>query len=652
MTAVPTLLQALLLHLQQQRQAQENTASLHTPRVHVRTATESIQAGMGTAGIASTADTAGVAGIAGTASMATTAPLSVAALTPTRNSTAAEMLPTSSRIQGSNYNTPGKLTLRLKVLISSGEPLPWRLAHSLQQGLPFDCKLLNLYGSTEVAADCTCYDMTHMAADSAHVDHSSAHMSTHLAPIADLLPITADTTHNSPDEVDKDFLTDRMAAESTHAIEGTHTDADRAHVTSDLPILAMPEAHHQHFIHNAELSPRSANDEQHHYKESQHQHASFAESPQPNMCRDDKQGHVLNHVQSHVPDHVQNHVQGHMQATVPAGWPIAGFAICILKPSSPFPGLQDARQRSPMPDDNLQLTDQQQGQRFVDSTQAKRYTPAQRALDQAQQQAQMKRHFLGSIQDTQQTSALHAHDHVQQQAHLRRHTSGSAPATLHANALHAHDQQQQQAMRRRTLDSPQATRCKSALHAHNRQQQHQAHPRSSSSASTDAVQHASYTDVARPLLQEQEHSLGHKRAALNIAPGSLENALHHKRDSCPHAKPMHMAAADMASDTAVATAAVATAASGSSANLQDDLKSTPHAKRMRMKDANPASDKAVDMATATAAVMSASSLMQRLDAQTREEMSSNGVRFCEAGEVGEIAVAGAGLALGYHRYVA
>ena len=49
----------------------------------------------------------------------------------------------------------GKLSLRL--LISSGEPLSSALAQSLKQSLPDSCRLLNLYGSTEAAADCTCF---------------------------------------------------------------------------------------------------------------------------------------------------------------------------------------------------------------------------------------------------------------------------------------------------------------------------------------------------------------------------------------------------------------------------------------------------------------------------------------------------------------
>ena len=49
---------------------------------------------------------------------------------------------------------------RLKVVVSSGEPLTHALAGRLQGCLPESCCLLNLYGTTEVAADCTCFDYT------------------------------------------------------------------------------------------------------------------------------------------------------------------------------------------------------------------------------------------------------------------------------------------------------------------------------------------------------------------------------------------------------------------------------------------------------------------------------------------------------------
>ena len=57
------------------------------------------------------------------------------------------------------YTTGGSDTkLRLKVVVSSGEPLTLALAQALTSLLPHKCHLLNLYGCTEAAADCTCFD--------------------------------------------------------------------------------------------------------------------------------------------------------------------------------------------------------------------------------------------------------------------------------------------------------------------------------------------------------------------------------------------------------------------------------------------------------------------------------------------------------------
>lgn len=50
--------------------------------------------------------------------------------------------------------------LRLRLVVSSGEPLPPGLLAGMQQLLPPGCRVLNLYGSTEVAADCTAFDCT------------------------------------------------------------------------------------------------------------------------------------------------------------------------------------------------------------------------------------------------------------------------------------------------------------------------------------------------------------------------------------------------------------------------------------------------------------------------------------------------------------
>jgi len=50
--------------------------------------------------------------------------------------------------------------LSLREVVSSGEPLPGELAGRLRALLPAGCRLLNLYGSTEVAADATWFEIT------------------------------------------------------------------------------------------------------------------------------------------------------------------------------------------------------------------------------------------------------------------------------------------------------------------------------------------------------------------------------------------------------------------------------------------------------------------------------------------------------------
>ena len=50
---------------------------------------------------------------------------------------------------------------RLVQVTSSGEPLSGQLARQLRGVLPAGCRIVNLYGSTEVAADATCYELEH-----------------------------------------------------------------------------------------------------------------------------------------------------------------------------------------------------------------------------------------------------------------------------------------------------------------------------------------------------------------------------------------------------------------------------------------------------------------------------------------------------------
>jgi non-ribosomal peptide synthetase component F len=63
--------------------------------------------------------------------------------------------------------------LQLRLAISSGEPLLAGLIAESQELLPPGCRVLNLYGSTEVAADCTAFDCTtwRPAASEVQPDH-------------------------------------------------------------------------------------------------------------------------------------------------------------------------------------------------------------------------------------------------------------------------------------------------------------------------------------------------------------------------------------------------------------------------------------------------------------------------------------------------
>jgi amino acid adenylation domain-containing protein len=57
---------------------------------------------------------------------------------------------------------------RLRICVSSGEALPVELALAFRERLPH-ATLLNLYGSTEVSADATCYDTRHLSTVAATV---------------------------------------------------------------------------------------------------------------------------------------------------------------------------------------------------------------------------------------------------------------------------------------------------------------------------------------------------------------------------------------------------------------------------------------------------------------------------------------------------
>ena len=77
------------------------------------------------------------------------------------------LVPSLLRVLLESYQDLAKRLPRLHYWVSSGEPLPVDLLQRFQQIFP-DRLLLNLYGSTEVAGDVTCYD-TRIASESQSV---------------------------------------------------------------------------------------------------------------------------------------------------------------------------------------------------------------------------------------------------------------------------------------------------------------------------------------------------------------------------------------------------------------------------------------------------------------------------------------------------
>ena len=59
------------------------------------------------------------------------------------------------------------------MLVSSGEPLPEQLFRQLQEVLPADLYVLNIYGCTEVSADATCCCLQEPLGETLHTDNGS-----------------------------------------------------------------------------------------------------------------------------------------------------------------------------------------------------------------------------------------------------------------------------------------------------------------------------------------------------------------------------------------------------------------------------------------------------------------------------------------------
>ena len=297
-TAVPTVLQALLIHVQSQDRIAANPAQDTAPSAPTETAAK------------------------------------LHAPSYTAEDSAAAFKTNSSNAGGSPAQ---KACLRLKVLVSSGEQLPLQLARALQRVLPPDCKLLNLYGCTEVAADCTCYDMTHMADASAHMDLKPAHMA---ADPAHRHPTPA---HMADDSAPMHTSLAHMAANTTQVVSshvgphGHKVDPNTTHDLFNSSAMAATDHHSSSSIchqpadvehlpavpHSSQTCELSIKDES---MSPQAQHSSTAVL----LLSSTKQAGLGDDAQTHV----QSHVEGHVQDHVPVGWPITGFAVLVLQSSS------------------------------------------------------------------------------------------------------------------------------------------------------------------------------------------------------------------------------------------------------------------------------------------------------------------------------
>lgn len=86
--------------------------------------------------------------------------------------TRAVAVPTLWGMLGREEGQPGRgvarlRTSKLRLAVCSGEALPVALLGALRDSLPESCRILNIYGSTEMHADATCFDATGFAASAA-----------------------------------------------------------------------------------------------------------------------------------------------------------------------------------------------------------------------------------------------------------------------------------------------------------------------------------------------------------------------------------------------------------------------------------------------------------------------------------------------------
>ena len=272
-TAVPTLLQALLPYLQggcqSKAQADRVTAPMHNT---ASTTPSGSSAFTGPATLS--------APKAHTAHMVpTTLSNSEAALSQEKCLAGDASPGSTSADSGVNNQGTGEALVRLRVVVSSGEAMSVQLACSLQKVLPTSCRLLNLYGSTEVAADCTCCDITHLAQRA-------------------LLPAPGEECM----DLDTGAAVNHMTTSTLH--------------TADIPV----QQHQNHADHSLKQSSISQRQED----------STLSQSGYTGSCADIPQ---LCHLHGSADEQVNRGASPDLQHHVAAGWPIAGFAVCILQPT-------------------------------------------------------------------------------------------------------------------------------------------------------------------------------------------------------------------------------------------------------------------------------------------------------------------------------
>lgn len=191
--------------------------------------------------------------------------------------------------------------LSLRVVVSSGEPLTVALAQTLPPLLPPGCRLLNLYGSTEVSADCTCFDIS--------TDSTKGH-DVSLGPAASLLAGAWTRATAASPEGDVRPATSAPTATSAPA---TTQHAQRAaqagrHMSAQPPDPALPAA-------------------------------SMATSRQGSVPASGWPG-ISQEVGAHSQPPTPFQAPPTHNPQVAVGWPLDGFAVCILAMTT---GLQEKK---------------------------------------------------------------------------------------------------------------------------------------------------------------------------------------------------------------------------------------------------------------------------------------------------------------------